>query len=104
MMVLEETTGSFFPADLFLQPGDQPAIVREDLSREMCATYRTVGIFAAEAPVLRVVDRIEQLAPRWVHPMHGGSLAGETLPCYAAALHAGDFAFDGRLLGRRLPA
>jgi hypothetical protein len=30
MMVLDETTCSLFPADLFIQPGDQPPIVRED--------------------------------------------------------------------------
>jgi flavorubredoxin len=35
MMVLEETTGSLFPADLFIQPGDQPAVINEDLSPAM---------------------------------------------------------------------
>lgn len=32
-MVVDETTHNLFPADLFGQPGDQPAIVREDLSK-----------------------------------------------------------------------
>jgi len=31
MMVYDETTRGLFPADLFIQPGNQPAIVREDL-------------------------------------------------------------------------
>jgi hypothetical protein len=35
MMVFEETTGSVFPADLFIQPGDQPAVVQEDPGKEM---------------------------------------------------------------------
>ncbi|MGA9865438.1 MAG: hypothetical protein WBQ75_03245 [Acetobacteraceae bacterium] len=104
MMVVEETTRSLFPADLFLQPGEQPVVVREDLGREMCAVYRATGIFASEGPVLRAVDRIERMALRWVHPMHGGSLSGEALPHYTEALRAGNFAYDGRLLGRRLPA
>ncbi|HEX8522035.1 MAG TPA: hypothetical protein VF669_07240, partial [Tepidisphaeraceae bacterium] len=40
MMVYEETTGSLFPADLFLQPGEQPAVVRENLGEAMCHLYR----------------------------------------------------------------
>jgi len=56
MMVVEETTNSLFPADLFMQAGEQPALVREDLGREMCAFYVESGIFAAREPVLTVVD------------------------------------------------
>ena len=103
MMVVEETTGSLFPADLFIQRNDQPAIVREDLSADMCASYRATGIFGSAEPVLRTVDRVERLAPSWVHPMHGGSLPGEALPRYIVALKTQPFAFDGRLLGRQLP-
>src|SRR6476660_1979520 len=65
MMVIEETTGSLFPADLFIQPGEQPPIVREDLGGAMCGLYREAGIFAAADPVLRVVDRIQKLQPKW---------------------------------------
>src|SRR6266487_1958985 len=43
MMLVEETTGSLFPSDLFLQPGDQPPIVGENLGDEMCAYYRRAG-------------------------------------------------------------
>ena len=45
MMVIEETTGSLFPADLFIQPGEQPAIITQDLGKEMCELYRGAGIF-----------------------------------------------------------
>src|SRR5205823_7056629 len=48
MMAFERSTGSLFPADLFIQPGEQPPVVREDLGGEMCHLYREVGIFAAE--------------------------------------------------------
>ena len=102
-MAFEETTCSLFPADLFLQPEDQPPVVREDLSGEMCAWYREAGIFAAEGPVRRVVDRLEPLTPAWVHPMHGGSVPAEALPRYIAALREESFAFAGRLFGRELP-
>ncbi len=67
MMVFEESTSSLFPADLYIQGGDQPSIVRENLGKEMCQGYREAGIFAAEEPVLRVVDRIQKLDPQWVH-------------------------------------
>jgi flavorubredoxin len=103
LMVFEETTASLFPADLFIQPGDQPPIVREDLSREMCHFYRESGIFAAEAPVRRVVDRVRRLGPRWLHPMHGGSLPAEVAEAYYDTLQTEEFAFDGRVQGRLLP-
>ncbi len=103
MMVFEETTRSLFPADLFIQPGDHPAIVRESLGREMCQLYREVGIFAAREPVLKVVDRIEQLDPHWIHPMHGGSLPQAVVPGYMDALRNEAFTYEGKLFGRLLP-
>jgi flavorubredoxin len=103
MMVVEESTRSLFPADLFLQPGDQPPVVAENLGDAMCAVYRAVGIFAHEQPVRRVVDRIEALDPDWIHAMHGGTLTREALPGYVRALREQDFAFEGKLLGRELP-
>ncbi len=102
MMVFDETTKSLFPADLFIQAGDQPPLVTENLGSQMCELYRGLGIFAAEAPVRRVVERIEALQPRWVHAMHGGTLRGSALPDYARALREEAFAFDGRLIGRRV--
>lgn len=102
LMAYEETTGSLFPADLFLQPGEQPAIVRENLGTEMCQQYRAVGIFAAKEPVLTVADRIARLDPQWTHPMHGGSLPQEALPAYIQALRCEPFAYDGTVFGRRL--
>jgi flavorubredoxin len=102
MMVVEESTRSLFPSDLFLQPGDQPPVVRENLADAMVDFYRAAGIFAHENPVRSVVDRIEQIAPQWVHAMHGGTLAGDVLPSYAAALREREFAYAGWLLGREL--
>jgi flavorubredoxin len=103
MMVYEETTGSLFPADLFIQPGEQPTIVHEDLGKEMCHLYREAGIFGGDKPVLQTVDRIEKIAPKWCHPMHGGSMTGETLAHYTRALRTQSFAYEGKLFGRMLP-
>ena len=102
MMLFDETTRSLFPSDLFLQAGDQPPVVTENLGSEMCGFYREIGIFAHEEPVRQVVDRIEALEPEWVHGMHGGSLTREALPYFVRALREEPFAYDGRLLGRAL--
>jgi len=104
MMVVEESTASLFPSDLYLQPGDQPPIVRENLSAEMLDVYRGVGIFAHEDPVRAVVDRIEALEPAWINAMHGGTLTGDVLPAYNKALREHEFAYCGLLLGREVAA
>ena len=103
LMVVEETTASLFPSDLFIQPNEQSAIVRENLGADMCGWYRAAGLFGGADPVLRVVGRVERLAPTWVHPMHGGSVPADVLPGYTAALRSLPFTFDGRIFGRRLP-
>lgn len=103
MMAFDETTQSLFPADLFLQPEEQPAVVHEDLSQEMCRWYRNAGLFASESPVLKVAHRLESLNPVWIHPMHGGSLTQDLMPKYLHALRHEPFAFDGTLFGRTLP-
>ena len=104
MMLFDETTKSLFPSDLFIQPGDQPPVVTENLGADMCGFYREMGIFAHEDPVRGVVSRIERLDPTWIHGMHGGSLARETIPNFVRALHEEPFAFQGKVLGRELAA
>ena len=103
MMVIDETTNALFPADLFLQPGEQTPLVAENLSKEMCEIYRTIGIFAAREPVIRVSERVEKLNLDRIHPMHGGSLVKEILPRYFDSLRNERFWFDGRVFGRALP-
>jgi flavorubredoxin len=104
MMVFEESTQSLFPSDLFLQPGDQPPVVTENLGEAMIEVYRGVGIFAHEDPVRQVVDRIEALDPAWVFAMHGGSLTRDSLPYYVRALREHDFGYRGLLMGREVGA
>jgi flavorubredoxin len=103
MMLFDETTKSVFPSDLFIQHGDQPPVVTEDLGSMMCEYYREIGIFAHEDPVRDVVDRIERLDPDWIHGMHGGSLGRETIPYFTRALREEPFAYQGKLLGRDVP-
>lgn len=100
MMLFDETTKSVFPSDLFIQPGDQPPVVNENLGSMMCEYYRQIGIFGHEQPVRDVVDRIEALDPNWIHGMHGGSLGRDTIPYYTRALREEPFGYQGKLLGR----
>jgi len=104
MMLFDETTGSLFPSDLFIQPADQPPVVTENLSTPMLDLYRAVGIFAHERPVRQVVNRIEKLNPAWIHPMHGGSFELGSLSNYTKALNENEFAYRGLLLGREIAA
>ncbi len=103
MMVYEEATHGLFASDLFLQPGEQPAILRENLGKEMCDWYRTAGIFAAEAPVRDLINRLAGVEISCIHPGHGGSLPAELVPAYVKALRTQPFGFDGTIFGRRLP-
>ncbi len=104
MMVVEESTNSLFPSDLFLQPGDQPPTTSDNLAAEMLEVYRGGGIFAHENPVRAVADRIEQLGPDWIHSMHGATIKGEALGHYTTALREQEFAYQGLLLGREVGA
>jgi flavorubredoxin len=104
MMLFDETTKSLFPSDLFIQPGDQPPVVTENLGPAMCGFYREMGIFAHEAPVRDLVDRIERLDPSWIHGMHGGCIAREAVPNFVRALRDEPFAYQGKVLGRDLAA
>ncbi|MGH2872520.1 MAG: hypothetical protein ACRDL5_08660 [Solirubrobacteraceae bacterium] len=102
MMVLEEKTNSLFPSDLYLQPGEQPAVTTENLADEMLEAYRTFGIFAHEDPVRAVVGRVKRLRPDWIHAMHGATIPGDVLPRYTQALLDEQFGYRGLLFGRTI--
>ena len=104
MMIVEESTNSLFPSDLYLQPGDQPPVVTENLSDAMIEMYRGAGIFAHENPVRGVDQRISEIAPDWIHSMHGGTIRGESLHYFSSALREKEFAYAGMLLGREVEA
>jgi flavorubredoxin len=102
MMLLEESTRSLFPSDLYIPPGDQPPVTDENLSMPMVELYRGAGIFAHEDPVRAVSRRIEELAPEWIHAMHGATIKGEALHYFTSALREHEFAYNGVLLGREV--
>ena len=101
-MVLDETSRSLFPSDLFIQPADQPPVIAENLSMSMLDLYRAAGIFAHELPVRQVIDRLDKMSLAWVHPMHGGSFEQNAFANYTRALRNNEFAYRGMLLGREI--
>ena len=103
MMLMDETTNALFPADLFLQPGEQGPHCRENLGKEMCQLYREAGIFAAREPVLNVAKRLQRMNFKQILPMHGGSLSGDVIPKFYDALYNERFWFEGKVFGRALP-
>jgi flavorubredoxin len=102
MMVVDETTRSLFPSDLFIQAADQPPVVTENLSLPMIDLYRAAGIFAHELPIRQVVDRLEKMNIEWFHPMHGGSFKQAEFATHARALRENEFVYRGMLLGREV--
>jgi hypothetical protein len=54
--------------------------------------------------VRAVAGRIEQLAPDWIHAMHGATIKGDALHYYTKALREQEFAYSGLLLGREVAA
>jgi hypothetical protein len=88
---------------LFIQPGDQPPVITEDLTAAMLTLYRKTGIFAHETPVRQVVSRVQTLDPAWIHPMHGGSFERDLALRFYQALANQPFAYAGMLRGRQLP-
>jgi hypothetical protein len=89
-----------FPADLFIQPGDQPPMTTEDLSRDMIQAYQSSGIMPSEDAVRRVLDRLNQMPIRHVNPMHGACIPAAALPPYVRALREQPFVYNGTLFGR----
>ncbi len=102
MMVFEESEGVLFPADLFIQPGDQPPTSRENLSSDMIKVYRSVGIMPSENAVHRVLDKLDSMPLRHVNPMHGARIPAEALAPYVRALREQPFAYNGTLMGKEV--
>ena len=102
MMIFEETTGSLFPSDLFIQPGDNKPVITDDLSENMINLYRGAGIFGSEEPVRQTTKRLVNMSPKMVYPMHGSCIDSSIFSKYTDAIMKNNFAYSGMLLGQKL--
>jgi hypothetical protein len=94
--------GYYHPPAERYKPNDQPAIVRENLGRK-CAAVSSRWPVCGTHTVLRVVDRVERLAPAWVQPIRAGSLPADALQGYSTAVKSLPFTFDRRSLAGKVP-
>jgi flavorubredoxin len=77
LLAYDETTGTLFSSDLFLQPGTGPALTDRDISEEMVAYTRSLGLFPSQAHLVAALDKIEALRPVTLACHHGTVKAGQ---------------------------
>lgn len=84
MLVFEETTGTLFSSDLFMQGGDGPAETEEDVSDAVVGMARGVGLLPAPRLLHRALGAIEALPVRTLATHHGSVLKGDLTRYYRA--------------------
>jgi flavorubredoxin len=89
MLAYDETSGTVFTSDVFIQPGPGPATTDRDLTDQMVAMYQMVGIFPSRAHLDAALDKMETLGPRTLACHHGSVVTGQ-IPTYFKALREGD--------------
>lgn len=89
MLAYDETTRTMFTSDVFIQPGPGPAVTDADLTEEMLAVYRMVGIFPSRAHLDAALDKIEAVSPATL-ACHHGSVVGSKVASYIRALREND--------------
>jgi flavorubredoxin len=89
LLAYEEETGTLFSSDVFIQAGQRPPTADGDLTDDMLAMYRRIGIFPSRAHLNAALDKIEALSPRVLACHHGSVLTGK-IPAYIRALREND--------------
>ncbi|HZU06045.1 MAG TPA: FprA family A-type flavoprotein [Chloroflexota bacterium] len=89
LLAYEETTRTLFSSDLFIQPGVRPPLTDRDITDEMLAVYRIIGIFPSRVHLNAALDKIEALSPA-VLACHHGSVVNGQIPAYIRALREND--------------
>lgn len=71
LLAFDETTRTLFSSDLFMHPGNGPATSDDDLSDEMVAYLRRVGLFPSRPHLDAALDKISDLDPQTLACHHG---------------------------------
>jgi flavorubredoxin len=90
LLVHEETTGTLFSSDLFMQPGNGPAVTDQDLTDQMVSMYRQIGIMPSMAHLHAALEKIDDLDVQRIACHHGSTLHGSVVPRYVQALRDND--------------
>lgn len=89
MLAYDQTTRTVFTSDVFIQPGAGPATTDQDLTEQMVAIYRMIGIFPSRVHLDAALDKIEALKPKTL-ACHHGSVVGAKVAAYIRALRDND--------------
>ena len=84
LLAVEETHGTFFSSDLFIQPGHGKALTDEDLSEQMVDLYRRIGLMPSMAHIRAALDKMKDLEIKTIACHHGSVLTGDLEPYYRA--------------------
>ena len=89
MLAFEQTTGTQFCSDVFIQPGLGPATTDQAEIEGMLKAYKMNGIFPSRAHLDLALDKIEARNP-WVLACHHGSVITGQIPTYIKSLREAD--------------
>jgi flavorubredoxin len=84
LLVFEETQGTLFSSDLFIQPGRGKAVTDQDLSEQMVELYRRNGLMPSMKHLHSALDKLEPLDIRTIACHHGSVLTGNLRPYFKA--------------------
>ena len=84
LLAVEETQGTFFSSDLFIQPGHGKALTDEDLSEQMVDLYRRIGLMPSMAHIRAALEKMKDLEITTIACHHGSVLTGDLGPYYRA--------------------
>lgn len=85
MLAFDETTGTLFSSDLFIEEGAGPAVAAGDLTDAMLGTYSSLGFFPSRAHLDLALDKIEALRPATL-ACHHGSVKADRVGAYMQAM------------------
>ncbi len=84
LLVAEETMGTLFSSDLFIQPGHGKAVTDEDLSEQMVDLYKRIGIMPSMGHIRAALDKMKDIDIKTIACHHGSVLTGNLEPYYRA--------------------
>ncbi len=84
LLVFEETQKVLFSSDLFIQPGDGPAVTDRDLSDSMVEFYKRSGVMPSMRHIHQALNKIGGLPIETIACHHGSVLSGDLSPYFRA--------------------
>jgi len=84
LLAVEESQGTLFSSDLFIQPGHGKAFTDEDLYGQMVDLYKRTGLMPSMGHIRAALDKMKGLDIKTIACHHGSVLTGNLEPYYRA--------------------